>query len=211
MPGLTVLVGCNGAGKSTLLYNIEEELKNQEIPVYRFDNLKHSVSDNMSVAMYDGDMEMMAAYSRASEGEAIKLNILQIAHGVNAFLEKGTSPEKKGKLYEGLRKALFPDSADAVSSSSLRCLLFDATDSGFSVDNIIELKEFFDLMEEKAEEKGMELYIIISANEYELARGERCMDVNTGKVLSFPDYEAYRKHVLESRERKNKRLEKMPD
>lgn len=32
-PGLTVLVGCNGAGKTTLLKQINQSLKNKDIPV----------------------------------------------------------------------------------------------------------------------------------------------------------------------------------
>ena len=39
-PGLTVLVGCNGAGKTTMLHNVAEELKNENIPVFQFDNTR---------------------------------------------------------------------------------------------------------------------------------------------------------------------------
>ena len=53
-----------------------------------------------------------------------------------------------------------------------------------------------------------DIYIVIAANEYELARGERCLDVTTLSHLTFPDYEAYRKFILASRKKKDKRYER---
>ena len=84
----------------------------------------------------------------------------------------------------------------------------DAVDSGYSVDNVGSLKEdFFQVVLEDAKKEGIELYIVIAANEYELARGESCMDVMNGKYLTFRDYEDYRKFILNSRKRKEKRME----
>jgi len=50
--------------------------------------------------------------------------------------------------------------------------------------------------------------IVISANEYELANGEQCFDVNLGKYLTFDDYESYKKFILKSRKLKDKRYDK---
>ena len=86
--------------------------------------------------------------------------------------------------------------------SNVRILLFDAVDSGMSVDAVIEIKALFDTMMQDAAKMGIELYLIISANEYELARGSQCFDVNTGKYLTFADYEEYRDFIIKSRTKK---------
>ena len=54
--------------------------------------------------------------------------------------------------------------------------MLDAVDSGLSVDNIVDVKEqlFKTILEYNY---GNEIYIVISANEYEMARGEQCFDV----------------------------------
>ena len=54
---------------------------------------------------------------------------------------------------------------------------------------------------------GNEIYIVISANEYEMARGEQCFDVYNGKYVTFNDYEEYRNLVLQSKEWKCQRSE----
>lgn len=88
-----------------------------------------------------------------------------------------------------------------------RWILLDAVDSGLSVDNIIDLKEqlFKTILEEY--NFGNEIYILISANEYEMARDEQCFDVYNGKYITFKDYEEYRKFILESKKWKEQRSE----
>ena len=52
---------------------------------------------------------------------------------------------------------------------------------------------------------GNEIYIVISANSYEMANREQCLDVYSGEYVTFKDYEEYKKFILETRERKEKR------
>lgn len=88
--------------------------------------------------------------------------------------------------------------------------MFDAIDSGLSVDNVVDIKmNLFDLVIKDAEESGLDVYIIISANEYELARNSSCFDVNSGKYIEFNSYEDFRKFILSSRKKKDKRIERM--
>ena len=63
-------------------------------------------------------------------------------------------------------------------------------------------------MLEDTEAMGLELYLVISANEYELARKESCFDVNKGKYITFKDYEDYRSFILNSRAFKENRIKK---
>ena len=82
-------------------------------------------------------------------------------------------------------------------------ILFDAVDSGFSIDNIGDLKEF--LFDTVLEDHPKDVYIICTANSYEMTRGQDCVDVNSCKHVRFDDYEEYRKFILESRKRKDER------
>ena len=89
-----------------------------------------------------------------------------------------------------------------------RWILIDAIDSGYSVDNVIELKDLFnEIINDGKQNYGVDVYIIVSANEYEMASGENCFDVNACKYLKFKDYDDYKKFILHSRELKNKRIE----
>ena len=58
-----------------------------------------------------------------------------------------------------------------------------------------------------AKKIGVKLFIVITANEYELCRRNKCFDVNSGEYIEFKDYEDYRKFILKSREKKDKRYE----
>lgn len=63
----------------------------------------------------------------------------------------------------------------------------------------------FRLVMDDAAAKGIELYIVVSANAYELAAGEACFDVIGGKYVRFGSYDEYREFVLKTRKEKDKR------
>ena len=103
---------------------------------------------------------------------------------------------------------IFSDKPYKVPDAKERWLLFDAVDSGFSVDNVIELKNFFKILIKDFEERGYELYIVVSANEFELAREEDCFDVMNGKYIRFAGYDDFRGFIIKSREKKDRRYKK---
>ena len=194
--GLTVLVGCNGAGKSTLLLNIKEYVKGQNIPCYYYDNLS-SGRDSVSSAIFNGNIGLGATLMTSSEGECIKLNLQGESGLFDDFLKDGVSKRLKFNIDENVKEV-----------PNIRVMLFDALDSGLSVDSIMELRIMCNRLLERAKEFGVELYIIISANEYELARKADCFDVNRGKYITFNDYEDYRKFIIKTREDKEKRIKR---
>ena len=200
-PGLTVLVGCNGAGKSTLLLNIKDEMKHQNIPCHFYDNLQSGGSRSITEALYDHNIGLGATLMTVSEGEAIKINFGQLSAKFKRFLQDGFFDTRSNRFAK-----LFQDKEIEISNK--RVLLFDAVDSGLSVDSIVEIKSLFDLILKDANELNIELYLIISANEYELARNVDCFDVNEGKYLRFTDYEDYRSFILKSRSKKEKRIDR---
>lgn len=179
--GVTVLVGCNGIGKSTLLHNIRSVLKNADVPYIEFDNLHDGGSRSRDRAGFYGDIDFLATSMCSSEGENIVMNMGRIAGKIGNFIKK--NPDNK-ELW----------------------ILLDAIDSGLSIDNIVDIKEllFKTILEDKRNAER-EIYIIVSANEYEIARGEQCLDVYNMKYVKFKDYEEYRKLILDSREWKNNR------
>ena len=200
--GLTVLVGCNGAGKSTLLQNIKEVMNKQNIPCHLYNNLNEGGSSAFESAIYSGDMSLGVALFSSSEGESIKINIGKLSNLFDEFLETGFMATRKNRLSRALR-----DEEEHIDSN-IRVLLFDAIDSGLSVDSIVEVKIMFDKLLQTASKLGVVLYIVVSANEYELARGMSCFDVNSGKYITFKDYEDYRAFIIKTRKNKEKRIEK---
>ena len=177
-PGVTVLVGCNGIGKTTLIQQLKLLLEKEKIPVISFDNLHDGGHNARSAAVFHEDWTFVGTSMCSSEGENISLNLGRFAGKLGDFQRSHAGAEE---LW----------------------IFLDAVDSGLSVDNIVDLKGLFELI---LENKGQtEIYIVISANEYELARGEACFDVLRCKYRKFASYEAYRNFILKTREIKNAR------
>lgn len=200
--GLTVLVGCNGSGKTTLLHNIKSELKKEDIPVFYYDNEKDGGNNSISESIFYGNLSFTATALCSSEGENISLNLSKIASKLRKFVETGDN----GDRFNALAKTLaLKDDNEENNVSNERWILLDAMDSGYSIDNVIEMKDFFDLVIKDAKEFGIELYIMISSNEYELAHESKCFDVMERKYIQFASYEDYKKFILRTREKKDKR------
>ena len=180
--GITVLVGCNGSGKSTLLKQIAFTLKKDGIPYVFHDANKDDSQAGMNDAMFRGNFGFVAALMTSSEGENIRNMMAGVA-------------KEMGRL-----TVQNPDANELW-------FLFDALDSGLSIDAIAEMKtDFFQFVIDKNPDK--DVYIIVSANGYEFANGERCYDVANCKEVTFKDYNDYRKFILKSREQKDKRNKK---
>lgn len=180
-PGLTVLVGCNGSGKTTLLHQIEHKCKADNIPVLSYDNLKQGGENARQKYLLHGLIDDLLSNTISSEGERIVQNFSQQAREIGAFVQQHKQ-----------EKELF--------------VLIDAIDSGMSVDNIVELKQqFLYFVIDDCKKLGIDMYFIISANEYELCRGENCLNVQTLKYRKIKSYETYRKLIINSRRKKNVR------
>ena len=206
--GVTVLVGCNGMGKTTLIHQIRDQLKANGIPFVAFDNLKDGGHQSVSAASFYNDFEFMATALASSEGENIVLNLGKLASKLRNFIKTGDASSSRDRLTNAFAKAVWGKSGDEEKQEvpNERWLLLDAVDSGLSVDNIVELKEclFKTILEDAGETK---IYIVVSGNEYEIARGENCFDVFNGKYVKFADYDEYRQFILDSRAQKDKRYD----
>ena len=179
-PGLTVLVGCNGSGKSTLMRHIRYKLRKLAIPFFEYDNLFEGGASAKDWALQvSGNMNLLVSLAMSSEGEQIYINFGEMCRKLGAFIRQNSDA-----------KELW--------------IMFDSIDSGLSIDYIDELKNFLKDMVIGGD-KDKDIYILMSANAYELCRDEQCFDVHNGMYTSFKDYEEYRDFVLRSRERKDKR------
>lgn len=187
--GITVLVGCNGSGKSTTLTQIREQLRAKNEPYFAFDNVKNggsSMFQGLLEGWHPGGVDALCSLACSSEGEKIHQNIMIKAQsGLGAAIQKAK---------ENYANELF--------------LLWDAVDSGASIDNIIELKDFFNLViRDQKEKNDIDVFVIVSANSYEMANGESCYDINHNKYITFKNYESYKRFILKSRKFKERRLE----
>lgn len=187
--GITVLVGCNGSGKSTTLTQIREQLRDKNEPYFAFDNVRNggsSMFQGLLEGWHPGGVDALCSLACSSEGEKIHQNIMIKAQsGLGAAIQKAK---------ESYANELF--------------LLWDAVDSGASIDNIIELKDFFNLViRDQKEKNDIDVFVIVSANSYEMANGESCYDINHNKYITFKNYESYKRFILKSRKFKERRLE----
>lgn len=176
-PGITILIGCNGSGKTTMLYEIAYQLKKAEVPYVIYDNLKDGGSHGIEQNFYHDNMDMVATMMSSSEGENIALNLGDAARKVGYMITHSEGNEK--------------------------WILFDAIDSGLSIDQVREVKEYL-LHMILEREKDKEIYIVVSANEYEMCVDEKCFNVVDGKYVDIKTYNGYQRQILNTRKYKDK-------
>lgn len=180
-PGVTVLVGCNGAGKTTMVRDIKYQLERNDVELMSFNNLTDGGNNAMQMALNSNRLAMLATQAMSSEGENIVINI-----GYNA-----------GLIGEKLRKH---------SDLKELWIFFDAVDSGLSIDNIVDIKKYlFDVIMYDPGNADREIYIIVTANSYEMTIGYNCLDVQSCNYITFDSYEEYRDFILNSNQKKENR------
>lgn len=199
--GVTVLVGCNGSGKTTLLHCIADYLKDNNIPYSSHDNVTSGKSKTIEEAAFKMDVEMISLATSSSEGENIGIALGKVARSLYTFLDTGN--DGKENIFEKYLST--KDEKEKKEIPDERWILFDAIDSGYSIDNIVEFKDFLKLIQSDAARLNKKLYIIISANSYEMAADIPCMDIYTGDYINFADYNDYKSFILKTADRKEER------
>lgn len=183
-PGMTILVGCNGYGKTTALKTIQDFCDSAKIPCISYSDR----TDGKSIMDFNfefGDSDRAICELLSSEGERISIHIGDTAAKIGRFIK------------------------DHKSSKKIVVLL-DSLDSGLSIDGIQEFKHFVNTcLIPDCNKNNIQLYVIVTANAYELVVNEECHDVFTGKKVRFNSYNEYSDFVLKTRQQKDKRLDSL--
>ena len=169
-----------------------------------FDNLHDGGANAKSEAALDDDWAFVATSMCSSEGENINMNIGGLAKKLKEFMVTGRISNRFSRIGDAFARVSGKKEYETPETKE-RWLLLDAIDSGFSIDNVVETKDFFKMVINDFADHGYDLYIVASANEYELANGEDCFDVMNGKYMQFANYNDFKKFILRSREKKDKR------
>ena len=203
--GLTVITGCNGSGKSTLLYDIEEKFKgNDDWYIISYREKEDGRGNSMSSYLFMGDYRSIASVFSASEGEAVFRNYAnKVYHEIATFRDTkiiSRHPEENALLrYKYIR----------MDKAKNLLVILDGIDSGVSLDMTLDIKNFLHTILEDLRTRipKVPVYILVSSNSWEFCEGERCLDARSLKFKEFSSYEEYRKYILDSRKKKDHRLE----
>ena len=181
-PGLTTLIGCNGSGKSTLLMLLKDQLREDpDILVMKYDDRYDGGHNLMEKMGFLDDLTGLSTMMTSSEGERIYVGL--------------------GRFIGSMRREIRRNRPKEI------WILMDAVGSGLSIDKIDEVKDFADIVAE--DNAGIDIYFIVSTNEYEFADGTDCIDVTTFQHKTFSDYAVYRSYILETARKKDKRMKKL--
>lgn len=181
-PGITILVGCNGSGKSTFLHQLKDYCEDENITAI-FKDLESCESELKSKYAFHSNFTGLSYVMSSSEGEVLNQAVGELLSYIGSKVSKLPSDNEK------------------------LVICIDASDSGSSIDNLLELKEVLNLVIKDTATKTAETYIVVSTNAYELANGMECFSVNEGKYLTFKDYEEYKEYILKTAEWKSNRYD----
>ena len=185
-PGITVLVGCNGSGKTTLMNTIQN-------------HLDHNIKYSKHYALQSKQMmEQAMTFSHGSDR----------VNAIDYFGYSNWASEGEGifRRFEYLVQNLGYYVLNECKNQSEGWIFLDSLDSGMSIDNIQEVKDFLqNIVLGETLPENLNLYILIAANSYEFAKDQRCLDVQNAKYISFENYEDYVEFILESRNYKDNR------
>ena len=171
--GYTCLVGKNGSGKSTLLKEIREVLDKKSSNIFYYAN-EDSEKRGLQPFLDDSDMHRLIRNFQSSEGQNIYNNFSDITPEMGAFIRRNI----KNKSEEVF-------------------ILLDGLDSGLSIDNIYELKNFFiNTVVKDCIKENIKPYLIISANNFEFCKDADCIRVSDAKHFKPKTYEEFRKMYI---------------
>lgn len=186
-PGYTCLVGPNGSGKTTLLRQIRSFCmqNSDKYECLHYDNLHDGGSRAAGNYINMNNPTFAATLLSSSEGEGIVLNL-------------GNFAAKCGKATNICKE----------KNKSL-VILIDGFDSGTSIDKIYDFKKYFvDTIINHCSSQGIEVYIITTANSYEMVEDNAdCIIAHTREHKRFKTYNSFKKLIIQLAEKLNAEME----
>ena len=177
-PGITVLIGCNGSGKTSLINQLREKLISNHIPYTNYNNYIDGGFQAITNSLFNGDMNSFLPASVSSEGENISQNVAKVFKDIGSMI----------RTYKN---------ADEM------WILLDGVDSGLSIDLIDDFVKGLNFVLKDNRDK--DIYVIVSANQYELTINNPCFSVMDMKYIDINSYDDFKKIILETRRYKNQR------
>ena len=164
-PGLTTIVGKNGSGKSSMTSELNQYLKDHNIPVYYYEQRENGRRSASSFVL-GGSIQETGNYYCSSEGERIIVSMSYSMQRIKQFLNNRKDAE-------------------------MIFVLFDGIDSGLSINLIRDIQSLFDIMLKEFPN----LAIINTTNNYEFTKDSRCIIAKNGKDIEFSKYEDFVKFI----------------
>lgn len=186
-----MLIGSNGTGKTTTLRQIDSIFNNGSW---------EKITDNNKVekqyACYHYDNTKEQRYAKQSWLNSNQTNRLAICFSNSEGQDMWDFLYyKMADIGKAVRKA----KADNLKGIFI---LFDALDSGLSVDYLKDIRQKvleYIVQEENKQDSTFEVYIICTANSYEFCNNYNCLDVVTREYTKFTDYKDFEKYFIKNK------------
>ena len=171
---ITILVGKNGYGKTSFLYGIEEAFKKDNtVTIVSWSDSKYGRDAGRSILGFHEDYEGLASMAFVSEGQTMMSSFARF------FMQRAGGASRRRK-----------------PGQDTMFLLVDQLDSGLDSHQIRYIKEVIrNIVIPDMTGQGITVFIIMSANSYELVMGEDCLDPMTRKHLKFKTIQEYMDYI----------------
>lgn len=187
-PGVTALIGSNGSGKSTVLRQIHSLFHSGSWSKISYnDNIRGLYSSYYYNNEHEQKYRKQSWLEEFNDGTQRLARTFENSEGQNMWDFLYYQMQDIGKAVNVAKntgkKGIF--------------LLFDAMDSGLSLDKLYELKsQVFDFIIHTERDVDLEVYIVCSTNSYEFVKGYDCIDVTNQKHISFNTFEEYEQYFI---------------
>ncbi len=204
---ISCFVGCNGSGKTTIIDFIIDKLRHdgaREIKVSAYQNLENAFKESFGDVKddhKDTSKDLYVIFNKNSEFASSQEDYFKMKATV-CFSSTGEGlMHRFGRVLAVLGSEIRNENNKGKSLF----IFFDDCDAGTSIDMINDITSVFNLITTDCIKNNITYYIVVTANSYELCKDVDCISVHDFKHLKFDSYESYRKFVLRSRKKKNKR------
>lgn len=202
---ITCFIGCNGSGKTTLLNSIKNRLMKECVVKVIKKDFYSGMVDNL-VRVLSGEEEKRPDLYLIEFNKRTDITNNYNDHFFNSFEQNYSSTGEGVAIRFGKYASLIGGAISKLHDCKLM-IMFDDCDAGTDISMISEIKGILDLIVKDCKERNIEYYIMLTSNSFEMARGMNCVSVHDFSKHKFTDYEDYKSFVLDSRIKKNKRIE----
>lgn len=204
---ITCFIGCNGSGKTTLLNSIKKRLmKEYIVKVIQKDYYSNIV--DVAIKIITEQEEKQPDMYLIEFNKKTDIQEKSDSYIFNSIEQNFSSTGEGVAIRFGKYASLIGSVVHKLYDCKL-IIMFDDCDAGTDISMISEIKGILDLIVKDCKERNIEYYIMLTSNSFEMARGMNCVSVHDFSKHKFTDYESYKSFVLDSRARKNKRIEEV--